>query len=209
MCINQKKVKKMYLIGITGKIGSGKTTVGNILKKLGFVVFDMDVWCRKMYFNKEFLKIIKKNFPECFENNIFDKRKLRELVFSDENNLKKLEALTHPYLKNKLKKTIHRLRFSNDVIFIQSALLYQMGLEKYCAFVLKTYAPYEILKNRVMKRDCINQQSFENIINKQQDVLSFQRNSYIIETHKSLTILKADLIKLMIGLKFNAQRNCF
>ena len=47
----------MHLIGITGFIGSGKTTIGQLLKDMGYVVFDMDVWCRKMYFEKVFLEV--------------------------------------------------------------------------------------------------------------------------------------------------------
>ena len=108
----------MYLVGITGFIGSGKTTVGNIVKDLGYIVFDMDVWCRNMYTDEKFLNIIKKNFPLTFENGIFNKKKLRNLVFSNHTELKKLENLTHPYLKNKLLKIIHQNRFNHHIFFV-------------------------------------------------------------------------------------------
>ena len=92
----------MRLIGITGRIGSGKTTIGNILRSLGYIVFDMDVWCRNMYHEQTFLKIIEKNFPYSFIKGEFHKTVLRNRVFSDQKELKKLESLTHPYLKSKL-----------------------------------------------------------------------------------------------------------
>ena len=114
MCIKLKKEKKMYLIGITGLIGSGKSTIGQILRELGYVVFDMDIWCRKMYFDPQFLEIIKKEFPQTFENNTFYKRKLRDFVFSNKEQLKKLESLTHPYLIKKFKQTISHFRFNKE-----------------------------------------------------------------------------------------------
>jgi len=190
----------MYLIGITGYIGSGKTTVGQIFKDLGFVVFDMDVWCRRMYFDPEFLKIIEKNFPQSFENDIFNKKTLRNIVFSDIYQLKKIESLTHPYLKQKLKQTIHQYKLNQNIFFIETALLYKMGLDQYCAKTIITHAPYEILQNRVMKRDKINQKEFENIFNNKDEYIDFNIADYIIQTNKPLNLIKKDVIQLIQGL---------
>lgn len=194
----------MYLIGITGLIGSGKTTVGQILKSLGFVVFDMDVWCRKMYYDKAFLKTIKKNFPQAFDNNQFNKKILREFVFQNHEELKKLESLTHPYLIKKFKNTIHRFRFYPGFVFIETALLSQMNLDRFCSSVFITKAPLEVMKNRVITRDSINPESFQNIIEKQEDILYFEQDSFIINTNKNLNTLKSDLIKLIQGLNIYA-----
>ena len=199
MCIKYWKNIKMQLIGITGLIGSGKTTVGQILRELGFVVFDMDVWCRKMYFDKEFLKRIKELFPQTFYNNTFNKRKLRNLVFSNSDELKKLESLVHPYLIEKILKNIHHFRFNPHLFFIETALLYKMRLDKYCSSVIITKAPYDVMKERVMKRDLIDGEGFENII-KNQDIFINNFSPYVIDTNQPLTILKADIIKLIEGL---------
>ena len=187
----------MYLVGITGFIGSGKTTVGHILKSLGYVVFDMDVWCRNMYKDTEFLNTIKQNFPSTFVNNIFNKKKLRNLVFSNYTELKKLESLTHPYLKNKLLKIIHHQRFNPYTFFIETALLYQMNLEKFCQSVIITEAPYDVMLNRTIIRDNIKTQDFNNIIEKQNIIISQNLSCYKINTNKSLSVLKSDVIKIL------------
>lgn len=187
----------MRLIGITGFIGSGKTTVGQILRDLGFVVFDMDVWCRKMYFEKDFLDLIKKNFPQTFINGKFDKKILRNLVFSDENELQKLEGLTHPYLKQKLLHIIHKNRLKPYLCFIESVLLYKMGLDKYCSDVIITTAPYKVMQNRVMLRDHISAQDFDKIFKNQYNNLSVDESSFLLNTHQSLSTLTTDIFQIL------------
>ena len=65
----------MY-VAITGSIGCGKTTISNILRKQGFIVNDIDGWCRELYYRDDFLEVIKKHFPESFIDNKFNKRVL-------------------------------------------------------------------------------------------------------------------------------------
>ena len=83
----------MILAAITGSIGCGKTTLANIFKKLGYPVFDADAWVRRLYFKPEFIKLILQNFPQAQTDGVFDKRKLRLLVFDDKQQLQKLESL--------------------------------------------------------------------------------------------------------------------
>ena len=187
----------MRLIGITGFIGSGKTTVGQILRDLGFVVFDMDVWCRKMYFEKSFLDIIHENFPQTFINGKFDKKVLRNLVFSNEKELQKLEGLTHPYLKQKLLHIIHKNRLKPYLCFIESALLYKMNLDKYCSDVIITTAPYKVMQNRVMLRDHISAQDFDKIFKNQYNNLNIDEFCFVINTHQNLSTLTTDILQIL------------
>ena len=188
----------MYLIGITGLIGSGKTTVGNILKKMGYVVFDMDVWCRKMYFDTAFLKVIKESFPYSFQNNIFNKKILRKRVFEDKKELNKLENLTHPYLIKKLKKIIHKNKFSNNIFFIETALLYQMKLDKFCSNVICTVAPFDVMEKRVIFRDNISKKEYDNIISKQIIYENFnQKSDFKLDTNTSFGIIQKNLIYIL------------
>lgn len=188
----------MQLIGITGYIGSGKTTIGNILQSMGYVVYDMDKWCRKMYFDTMFLKIIKHHFPFCFQNNVFNKKILRQYVFKNKEELKKLESLTHPYLIKKLKKQIYQNRFKNSLFFVETALLYQMKLDKYCTFIIQTTAPVDVMEKRVMKRDNIQKQDYLNILDKQSSFKKFDKKAdFIIDTYKTLGIIKTELINIL------------
>ena len=87
----------MIFVAITGSIGCGKTTVSNLLRKLGYLVYDADKWVRVLYFKKDFLKEIQKYFPQVFKNDVFDKKLLRSIVFQDPQQLKILENLIHPF----------------------------------------------------------------------------------------------------------------
>ena len=93
----------MKIIAITGSIGCGKSFLANIIRSLGYVVYDADKWVKYLYYRQAFLKVIKQNFPEVFDaNGTFNKRKLRNLVFNNNQELKRLEKLVHPFLKQKL-----------------------------------------------------------------------------------------------------------
>ena len=118
----------MKIVGITGSIGCGKTYLANIVKKLGFAVYNPDEWVRGLYKKKEVLSCVRNEFPEVFdENGVFYKRKLRNIVFNDRLKLKKLELIFHPLLKKKLKKIIHKYAENEDILFLYVALLYEMN----------------------------------------------------------------------------------
>ena len=77
----------MKIIAITGSIGCGKTFIANILKSMGYDIFDADKTVKYFYYNKKFINIIKHKFPESFdEKGVFVKRKLRNIVFGKKIN---------------------------------------------------------------------------------------------------------------------------
>ena len=191
----------MKLIGITGSIGCGKTTIANLIKKQGYSVYNADVWCRRLYYQPKFLECVKKYFPIAFENNVFNKKKLRQYVFDNKQELKKLEGIIHPFLKNKLLSIIRKNAKTDNLVFIEVALLFEMGWNKYCSSIVVADVDYEIQMKRVMERDNISEDDFKKIVNIQLDnnykkVLS----DYVIDTNKSLGLLEVELIKLIKGL---------
>ena len=172
----------MAFIGITGSIGCGKTTISYILRDMGFLVYDVDAWCRELYFKNEFLEVIKKHFPETYENGNFNKRALRNIVFNDVNKLKLLESLTHPYLTKRLIDSVSNYN-GYDVVFTDVALLYEMGWNQYFDKVVLADVDYETQKNRVMKRDNISAEDFEKINNiqmKREDKI--KKVDFIVDT---------------------------
>lgn len=192
----------MQIIAITGTIGSGKTTIAGLLRTMGYVVYDVDKWCRSLYHQPAFLLEVKQKFPQTFDQGKFDKRILRELVFADPLQLKELEKMTHPFLKQKFISTIHRNRFSRETFFIDVAILFEMGWDKYCSCIIVADAPYETQKQRVMERDHISAEQFEKIIKLQMsNEEKIQKADYVVETNQSLGSLKADLIEMLIGIE--------
>ena len=188
----------MKLIAITGSIGCGKTTISKIIRNCGYVVFDVDAWVRRLYFKKSFISEIVKKFPLSCEGGVFNKRKLRNIVFNNSEELKKLENLIHPFLKNYLKSVIKKCSNKQDCFFIDVALLYEMGWDKYCDFVVVADVDYEIQKQRVMKRDNISAEDFDKINNIQMN--NDKKKSmadFVINTDKSMNLLKLDVINMI------------
>jgi dephospho-CoA kinase len=188
----------MITVGITGSIGCGKTYLANIIKNMGYSVYNPDKWVRDLYKKPEFLEIIKQNFPTTFENGVFNKRSLRNLVFCNKDKLNTLENIIHPFLKRKIKSIIHKFGNKTDVIFFDAALLYEKNWDIYCDYVIVADIDEETQKQRVMKRDNISAEDFYKIIEVQ--ISQAEKRAYadfIINTGEPENINKLQIIKFM------------
>lgn len=188
----------MKIVAITGSIGCGKTYISSMIKSLGYIVFDSDKEVKLLYKNSEFLYIIKKTFPSCFENNKLNKIKLRNLVFNNEIELKKLENIIHPLLKLKLKQKIRKSAKKSEFLFIDAALIFEMKWSIYCNYIILADVDKNIQKQRVIKRDNISEQDFEKIIANQMDNdLKKKMSDFVIDTNLSDGIILSLLIKFI------------
>lgn len=188
----------MYLIGITGSIGSGKTTLANIVKELGFAVYDVDAWVRKIYNNKKFLGMLSKEFPEVINGEIVNKKYLRNIVFNDIVKLQKLENLIYPFLNEKIQRQRHCNAKNKNIVFLDAALLFEKGWNKYCDLIILADVDYNKRMQRVISRDNISEADFRIIDNLQ---ISNEDKKFlsdlIVNTDKPLNILKVEMIKLI------------
>lgn len=192
----------MQIVAITGAIGCGKTTIAGIIRRLGYVVYDVDKWCRRLYYEHDFLQTIKENFPFCWQDGVFNKRILRNYVFANKAELNKLEKLTHPFLKQKFLQAIHKNCRTEDIVFVDVALLFEMGWNQYCTDIIVADVPYEIQKQRVIHRDKISEEDFLNILKVQMpNRVRIGLADYVVTTDKSLGCLKANLIELIKEIK--------
>ena len=121
------------IIGITGSIGSGKTTVSNLFKKHGFYVINADEIAHKMIKkNSGAYKEIIKTFGNKIldENKNIERKELGDVVFNDEKKLKKLNSITHPIIINEIKNRIIKIqkKYENKAgIVIDAPLLLETG----------------------------------------------------------------------------------
>lgn len=189
----------MKIIAITGSIGCGKTFLAKIIRKLGYVVYDADKWVKYLYYRQEFLNVIKQNFPKVFDDDgSFNKRKLRNLVFNDNTELKRLEKIIHPFLRRKLLNVIHKNAKTERVFFFDAALLFEMKWNIYCQAVILADVDKNIQKQRVIKRDNISAEDFEKIVSLQMDNEHKKMfTDVIINTNKPENLLKSELIKVI------------
>lgn len=188
----------MKLAAITGSIGCGKTTLSKIVRRLGYVVYDIDGWVRRLYYQKDFIKVIAAYFPEVMEGEKVNKRKLRNLVFGDNARLKVLESLIHPFLKQTLMNVRRRNACRADLFFMDVALLFEMGWDKYCDYIVVADVDYETQKMRVMRRDNISAADFDKINRIQMDNAAKKvLADVIINTDKPINLLKVELLAMI------------
>ncbi len=115
----------MIKYAIVGNIASGKSTVEEILRNNGYKVFDTDKIAHEILNNSNEIREIFKSYDIITDNKI-DRKKLAKIVFSDKNQLKKLEAVIHPKVKEEILK-IFNMNF--DIVFISVPQLFEAGFE--------------------------------------------------------------------------------
>jgi len=143
----------MLKIGLTGNIGSGKSTVARIFESLGVPVFHADEVAKKLLLQEEVSKDILNKFgKDVFTNNLPDKKKLASLVFNDTEALSYLNSVIHPRVRHELKEWFED--HSNYPYAIQeAAILFESGFEKEVDFIVFVSAPVELSIKRVVERD--------------------------------------------------------
>ena len=146
------------IIGLTGGIASGKSTVSNILSNLGAIVIDADKISRQIVEKgSPILMNIQSSFGEdiLFDNGTLDRKKLARLVFNNSDLLKRLNEITHPHIIEEIKKEIywHSLNSTSSVIIVDAALLIEMNLTGLVEEVWVVAVPLELQRERLHQRE--------------------------------------------------------
>lgn len=155
-------------VALTGGIGSGKSEVSKIFSSLGIPVIDTDIISRELvYPGSAALAQITEQFGNQFllEDGNLDRQKMRELVFNDKNARASLEQILHPLIQQEVQHRLSSLHDSYAIVVIP--LLVETGQQSSMDRVLLVDTPETIQRNRVMSRDNIDQDLFENIIKSQ------------------------------------------
>lgn len=142
------------IIGLTGGIGSGKSTVARFIASKGIPVYIADEEAKKIMDDEEVIKEISSLFSEnvLTEFGKLDRKKIGAIVFKDKNSLEKLNRIIHPKVKEHF---IAWLKEHKDYSFIvkEVAILFETGGDKECDQVILITAPEEVKINRVKERD--------------------------------------------------------
>ncbi|RYJ51959.1 dephospho-CoA kinase [Flavobacterium petrolei] len=141
------------IIGLTGGIGSGKTTIAKYFKSFGIPVYIADDEARKIMQSPEIINAIKNTFGEdIFENGILNREKLAKIVFNDPEKLKKLNIIVHPAVKKHFELWLIENKTFPYIIY-EAAILFESGRYKDCDIIVTVTAPIETRLQRVLERD--------------------------------------------------------
>lgn len=182
------------IIGLTGGIASGKTTVSNFFKEKGFLVFDADKIAKDISEQKEVVEEIILHFgKEILDENLkIDRKKLKNIIFKDKKKLETLNKIIHPKVYS-FYEDIKKDKNLKKVVF-DVPLLFESGIDKLCDRVLLVVANREIKIDRIMKRDNISQELAEKIIDSQMsDEEKIKKADIVIENNEDIEKL---LIKI-------------
>ena len=149
----------MYVIGLTGGIGSGKSTVAKVLEEEGAAVLSADLLGHEVYLpgKPAYDEIIEAFCREVVaEDGTIDRKKLGPIVFSDPANLAKLNAITHPRLKDMMRKRLAEIsRQGVEYAVLEAALLFDAGWDDLADEVWVTVAAAQVAAERTSARSGI------------------------------------------------------
>lgn len=158
----------MLKIGVTGRIGSGKSTICRVFESLDVPVYYSDIEAKKLYTNIDIIQKLSKLFGKGILdiNHHIDKRALASIVFNDEEKLTLLNSMIHPLVIKDFEKWC--LTKSNyPYILFESAIIYEMKLEYLFSKIIYIDCPEETSIKRVMRRDNATHQAVLDRLSKQ------------------------------------------
>lgn len=200
LCDNCQKLSKPLVVGITGGIGSGKSSVSKYLISLGYKVIDTDIISKEVAENKVFLESVRLVFgDEYIESGKLNRKKMGELVFNNKDANKKLTSLIHPIIKQKV---IDEIRICNEkVVFVDVPLLYESGFDDLCHKVICVYTNRDINIDRLMLRDQLTEDDAVVRINSQMDLdIKKQKAHFIIDNSLDLCYTYKQVDEVIIKL---------
>ena len=202
--INNKKI-----IGLTGGIGSGKTTVAKFIEEMGFPVYFSDDRAKEIVNDDEVLKNRIKELlgDEAYDENGFYNRKyVSGIVFNDDEMRLQLNALIHPAVKIDFENWVENQ--NSEFVFKETALLFELKLNESCYKSVLVTADDNIRIKRVMDRDQKTYREIEAVIDKQMpEKDKIKRADFVIFNNEGIDELKTATEKMMVELKEVSQNS--
>jgi len=190
------------IIGLTGGIGSGKTTVARFIEEMGYPVYNSDTRAKDLVNESDDLKasIIQLLGAQAYdENGLYDRKYVGSIVFSNDELLKQLNAIIHPAVNKDFHDWVKRQ--SREIIFKETALLFELKLNLQCDKSLLVTADESIRIKRVMDRDSKTYREVEKVIDNQMpERKKIRLADYVIENNSDMQHLRLSTEKIMTSL---------
>ena len=187
----------MKIIGLTGGIGSGKSTIAKCFLELGIPVYDSDLEAKKLVDeNKKIISELIKLFgEEVYQNGVYNRKLVSSKVFEDKELLGKLNQIIHPEVFRHFRNWVKNQK--TDFVVKEAAILFESGSYKDCDLVVSVVADEEIRINRVLKRDETTEAQIRHRMRNQwTDEQRIEKSDFIISNNSNLEELKKEFDQL-------------
>ena len=196
------------IVGLTGGIASGKTTIVKLLKKNKLAVHDSDLVVKRIYSKPKtkFRTYLKKiNLGKSLKRKKIDKKIIREEIFNNSKKRKNLEKYIHKEIKKDRDIFLQKQKQKKTrLVFLDIPLLFENKLEKICDYVILLYAPLKLRKKRAIKRRGMNKEILEKIIKTQlTDKTKRNKSDFVVNTSKNINRSLNNVLNIIDLIKEN------
>ena len=195
------------LVGLTGGIGSGKTTIANFFKELGVPIYIADTEAKALM-NRS--KVIKRKLIALFGDNAYQNEKLNrdflsKQIFNNKDLLQKMNAIVHPKVASHFKRWVKKQEA--PYVISEAAILFENGSYKKYDYIITVTAPEEVRLKRVMSRDNSSKEKVKSVMNNQwKDEEKIKLSDYVIQ-NINLEEAKAQVLQIHENLLQKLQKD--
>ena len=197
----------MLIIGLTGNIGCGKSSLSKIFMDEGIDVVDADIVSRQIFEDEELLQTVFEKFGPSIKNNdgSLNRKALGNIVFNDDEKLIELNNITHPRIKEKIFNQIRNIEEQGKpIVILDGALLVETGYLDDVDKLIVVTCDEEIQIERIKKRDnCTKLEALSRIKSQMSQVEKVKYADYTIDNSDTIEELKNKAYKFMSYIKEN------
>ena len=171
-------VANMYIVGLTGQSGSGKSFALKLLEEKGYTIIDCDkLYHELLLSDREMLSDIESKFPDAFIDGVLNRKILSSIVFSNSGDLDTLNTITHSKVLREVENLLQQYAFDGITeVAIEAVELFSSGISDFCKKTIGIIADKEIRIERIIERDSLSETEAENRICSQKDSSYYSRN---------------------------------
>ncbi len=194
----------MLVLGLTGNIGCGKSTVSSRFKEFGIDVIDADLLTREIYKHSDVIEELRKVFPDAIRiagnQMIVDRKTLGKLVFDDSKKLKQLNSITHKKINELIDNRIETS--CSDIVVVDAALLFETGMQGKFDKVITVYCDERVQLERVIQRDNLSCEDAKKRIDSQlSQNVKVSKSDFSIDNSGGIDELNKSIENLMEQIK--------
>jgi dephospho-CoA kinase len=197
----------MFVLGLTGSLGMGKSATAKMFAEEGVPVHDADAAAHRLY-EAEAAPLIEAAFPGTTGGGKVDREKLAQRVLGDPAAIRKLEAIVHPLVRNSEEKfLVEAARKGAAVAVLDIPLLFETGGDDRCDAVIVVSAPSDFQRARVFERSGMTEQKFAAILAQQMsDAEKRKRADFVVDTSEGFDAARAQVRDILARIAIMPKR---